>query len=54
MASDSRIKLDGLEALRGIAAMVVVLHHAFSIVALPQNYNTILLGNLWVFKEFSG
>lgn len=47
MASDSRIKLDGLEALRGIAAMVVVLHHAFGIVALPQNYNTILLGNLF-------
>ena len=47
MASDSRIKLDGLDALRGIAAMVVVLHHAFGIVALPQNYNIILLGNLF-------
>ena len=42
-------KLDGLEALRGVAALVVLLHHAFGWIALPQNFNTTLLGG--VFKE---
>jgi exopolysaccharide production protein ExoZ len=47
MKSGSRIKLDGLEALRGIAALVVVLHHAFGIVAQPQNYGITLLDNIF-------
>lgn len=42
-------KLDGLEALRGVAALVVLLHHGFGWIALPQNFNTLLLGG--VFRE---
>ena len=33
-------KLDGLEDLRGIAALIVLLHHAAGSIELPQNYDT--------------
>ena len=47
MKTGSRVKLDRLEALRGIAALVVVLHHAFGIIALPGIYGIVLLGNIF-------
>ncbi len=41
-------KLDGLEALRGVAALVVLLHHAFGLISLPQNFNTTLIGGVFL------
>jgi len=40
-------KLDGLEAFRGLAALLVLLHHAFGTVSLPQNFNTVFLGGIF-------
>ena len=48
IAEVSPRKLDGLEALRGVAAVVVLLHHAFGSLELPQNFNTRLV---WGFFE---
>ena len=43
---DSR-KLDGLDVLRGVAALLVLLHHGFGSISLEQNYNTVLAWGLW-------
>jgi len=41
-------KLDGLEALRGVAALVVLLHHGFGFVELPQNFSVRLFWGFFI------
>ncbi len=47
MTSAGGTSLEGLQMLRGIAALVVVLHHACSFVELPGIFNASILGGLF-------
>jgi exopolysaccharide production protein ExoZ len=41
------VRLDSLEALRGIAALIVVLHHACGTMGLTKNYGHVLFGDIF-------
>ncbi len=47
MKSAGEPSLEGLQILRGIAALLIVVYHASSFVALPGTYNVSLLGGLF-------